>query len=396
MTNLFLSGFELNSLTADHEWTNITNSPSISTLTVRTGTYAGNIASLTSGAGKFWEYQFKSADTNGDYRLTYYLNIASYPDVDTTITNIATNAGIQNATLVLTTTGTLKLFRADGVTQIGSASSVLNTGQWYCIELRHDSSTVAGTHTIQARIDQAAVFASATNLTLAGVNNFTIGGNLEGELATTINIFFDDVSLNDGSWMGDGKILTLKPSAAGDVNTFATQTGGTAGAANNFTRVNEVTPNDATSFNGSSTLNQEDLFNMDDSGIGVSDVVNVVAVNARFRNSTADATAAIKFEIEKTGSGTIQQSAGIIPNSITWKTNATAVPKLAPLITYLDPDGAAWTKTTLDSMQSGYKLTTAPGTAGRRIDVTKLWINVHYTPVAAAATVKKLAALGVG
>ena len=69
-----------------------------------------------------------------------------------------------------------------------------------------------------------------------------------------------------------------------------------------------------------------------------------------------------------------------MPNSTTWKTNATTTTLGYPITAYTDPDGAAWTNTTLDSMQIGYKLTTAPGTAGRRIDVTTIWAYVDYTP----------------
>jgi hypothetical protein len=220
---------------------------------------------------------------------------------------------------------------------------------------------------------------------VGGVTKFGLGVALTTGETASANIFFDDVAINDATggsqntFAGSGKVLRLKPNATGDANTFATQTGGTAGGANNFTRVNETTPNDATSFNGSTTVNEHDLFNVDASAIGATDTVNVVHVNGRFRDSTADATQTIKFEIEKAAAGTILQSSAIIPNTTTWVTNSVNAPHNPVLTTYTNPDGAAWTQTTLDSMQIGYKLT-VDGSGTRRIDVTNVWATVDYTP----------------
>jgi hypothetical protein len=110
--------------------------------------------------------------------------------------------------------------------------------------------------------------------------------------------------------------------------------------------------------------------------------VNVVEVWGRFRNDTADASQNFRFEIEKTGSGTKTLSATIVPNSTTWKTNAIATPWTAPIVTYQDPDSAAWTLTTLDSMQIGYKLT-QDGTGTRQIQVSSVSAIVDYTPYVA-------------
>jgi hypothetical protein len=402
MARIITNGFEMNSTTAGHEWEAVVGAV-ISTSVVRTGTYAGNIPSLVSGVGKYFQHQFALSDTAGDYYLRFYLYIDTTPDATTAIAQISNDLGTNGISLQLLTNRTLKLIISSGSTQIGNISSALNTAQWYCIEIHYNSSPAAGSQVCECRIDQASPFATSSALTLVNPDNFAIGANLQGNAATTLNLYFDDVAFNDStganqnSWPGSGKVINLKPSAAGDVNTFGTQTGGTAGAGNNFTRVNEGVPDDASTFNGSSTLNQEDLFNMDDSGIGASDTINVVAVNGRFRNSTADATAKIKFEIEKAASGTILQSAAITVNSTTWKTNAIGLPRTAPIVSYANPDGAAWTQALLDSMQAGYKLTTGPGTAGRRIDVTKLWVTVDYTPVSTSGKRSSpLALLGVG
>lgn len=387
MARLWQSGFELNSQTALIEWDfNWGNYTSISSSLKRSGGYAFNISALDNGSGSSIGKQFSALDAAGPYFFRFYLDITTLPSADTKISIIQDNGGTIYHGIGLTTTGKLQLF--DNVGQVGSYSAALSTGQWYMIEGKFDNSGGASHGIVEAKIDGTS-FASSTTKTLSNVNTLYIGGNLTNDGAATFNVSYDDVAINDStgasqtSYPGSGKIIHLKPSAAGDVNTFATQTGGTAGASNNYTRVDEIPPDDATSFNGSSTLNQEDLFNCDDSGIGASDTVNVVAIGGRFRNSTADTTGAFKFEVEKAASGTKTQSAAIIPNSTTWKTNAKAVPYNYPITTYADPDSAAWTQTTLDSMQIGYIDTANPGTAGRRCEITTVWASVDYTPAVA-------------
>lgn len=394
MARLFTNGFENNSLAT--EWDAVVSTPTVDATIFRSGVYALKISSLSSGAEKGVSKTFAASNNNGPFWLRFYFYLTTAPSADNVICKINDSGGSTRIYLVLTSTGALKLFDEDG--QIGSASSALSTSTWYCIEMKYDLTGGAGAHIVEARIDQAAAFASASNRSITnGCTKFDLGGNCFAEANTTGIWYFDDVALNDSAagtgqtaYPGSGKVIRLKPTAAGDANTFATQTGGTAGAANNYTRVNEVAPNDATTFNGSSVLNQEDMFDLEASGIGASDTVNLVEIHGRFRNSTADNAATIKFQAKKTSGGTISQSAGITPNTTSWNTDKTAAPKTAPLTLYTDPDGSAWTSTTVDSMQAGYKLTTGPGTGSRRIDVTNVYALVDYTPATFVTTTKTI------
>jgi len=382
MARLLTLGFELKSVTAGIEFdsSNGTGTKSISTATKKSG--AASLRVNPTSDYWFLGHQYRSNASTGKVFARFLLNIASLPNTTTSIFAFAasTTGGNSGAQLRLTTSGSIELGYFNGSWNlIGTSSTTLSTNTFYRIEISYDDSVANNTAILYINGNQEV---TGNGNDLAGNGCIQLGNIFD---AGTEDLYFDDIAVNDtnGSFQnnlpGDGNIILLSPSAAGDVNTFATQTGGTAGAANNFTRVDELPPNDATDFNGSAILNQEDLFNVTDSGIGASDRVNVVEVGLRFRNSTADTAATIKAEIEKTGSGTKTQSAGITPNSTTWKTNATAAPKNSPIITYQDPDGAAWTQTTLDSMQIGYKLTTGPGTAGRRVDVSAVWAYVDYT-----------------
>jgi hypothetical protein len=386
MARVFQDGFELNSATINiSNWSAIGSGTTISSTTVRSGNYSGRISSLTSGAAKGFLKKWLSTAGNGPYFGRAYIYIVTYPSAANTIMYFSastTFGSTVRCSIKLNSDGTLTLHDNAGA-QIGSASSVLSTGVWYLVELKTDTTQATGSRIIEGRLN-GTVFATSNTKSQASSFAFAVGGNLLLETQTQGEWFFDDVAVNDGSgsfqnsYPGSGKIIHLLPNASGDANTFSTQVGGTSGASNNYTRVNEVPPNDATSYNGSNTLNTEDSFNCQDSGIGSSDTVNVVAVGARFRNNVADTTTAIKFRLKKESGGTVIESANIVPNTTAWNTNGTADPRNFPIITHTDPDNSAWTKSTLDSLQIGYKIAVG-GT--NRIDVTNIWASVDYTPI---------------
>lgn len=392
------TGFELNSSTANVE-INVIGTAGQSIVSAvtngapRTGTYAAKIASMTSATPAGYLHKYNGTAQNAGY-LSVYLYVHTRPSADNMIAYLSANSTLGStprASLKLASDGTLKLFDNAG-SQVGSASSALTVDTWYHVELKSDATAASGSRVIEARLAES-VFATTSAGTQSTIFAWAVGGNLASEAQTQGEWYFDDLVLKDDGYPGAGKLGIMRPDSAGDANTFATQTGGSAGAGNNFGRVNETTPDDATSFNGSSTLNEEDLFNMGASGTASGDTINVVFGGGRFRNSTADTTAAFKFEIMKTTGGTKSQSAAIVPNTTSWNTNATNVPRNYQIISTTDPDGAAWTggtSGTLDSMQFGYKLTTAPGTAGRRIDVTAVWVYFYYTPSAGGSSIKTI------
>lgn len=392
MARLFSNGVELNSTGGNVEFTAISgaavqpNSPGF----LRSGAYCAQAAPVNSTAASTFRQHFAAANINVVFVRAFFYIWSAFgnPNVDTTIFMLNDGNDFTTPLLYakLTSTGTITLFDEDG--QIGSASSALAQDTWHMLEFKFDRSAASGSHVMEGKIN-GDVFATASNRAVgAGVQYCNWGCNMLSEGANAGAFYFDDMAINDNSgsfqnsYPGLGKLAVSRPNAAGDVNTFATQTGGTAGAANNFTRVDEVTPNDATDFNGSSTLNQEDMFNFDNfSTIGANDIINCVHLNARFRNSTADTTAAITFSIIKTSGGTKSSSSAFVPNSVTWRSNQSADPRTAVITLYADPDGNPWTLTTLNSLQAGYKLTTAPAVGGRRIDVSYLNVTVDYTPV---------------
>lgn len=376
MARKWQGGAELNSSTDGMEVDLNSGTVSVSTTTVRTGTYAWR-ANPTAGTG-FWRVHVFSSNQNSGGYLRVYVNIATLPGTTIQLIRFSDTANAQLCSLRLTSTGTLTLNAANN-SQVGSASAALNTGTWYRLELKCDATNATGT--IDGRIDGVS-FASGNNTSRGSWARILWGAITPN---STCNIFFDDVAINDSSgaaqtsFPGSGKIFHLKPNASGDANSWL-KNGGSAGDSNNYQLTDEVTPNDGTDYVMSGVNGNSDMYNMEVSGLSGSDTVNVVMVGGRLTNDVFDNQLPARLQIEKTASGTKTQSADIIPSGTTYFTNNnTLLVAPYPVITYTDPDGAAWTSTTLDSHQAGV---TISGTSalGNRIILSTIWTSVDYTP----------------
>ncbi len=395
MARLWQSGFELNSTASNMEFSSANGV--IQATTVRSGGFAGQITSLSSGSAKGFAYQFATPAANGPYFFRIYINIATLPSAANRIISLNNTSGLTGTSEIsikLTNAGVLQLF--NGVTQIGSNSAVLSTNTWYCIEIKFDNTGGAAAGIAEARIDQGTAFATASNLTIAaGILELSIGGNLLFEAQTTGNWFFDDLAINDSTgtkqtgYPGSGKIIHLKPAANGDTVQWATGNGGTGTApTGNYTRVQDVPPDDATTYNQNHTLNNLDHFTLDATPAAISsgDTINVVQVNVRSGNSDGVNTGDdIQAQLESQASGTLVSGSTIAgTSSTTFRTNGLTTVQNPTLTSYTDPQGGgAWTKALLDTAQAGYKTTATHIVATR---VSTVWVSVDSTPVAVAAT----------
>ncbi len=385
MAILFRSCFGLNSLTTSMEWDAAVGA-TIATVTLPSGNsgLAGKISSLASGVNQRFRTQFKSAGNNGPFFFKSDYQVTTLPSAENRIFAVSssstTGTGVA-AYITIDNSGFLRLYDSTGV--IGSPSAALSLSTWYRIEILFDRTAASGSQVVKAMIN-GVLFASGTTQTIANsILHAYYGGNLNSEAQTTGVWYFANIGINDNtgsferSYVGPSNMIHLNPNAAGDSNSFAVQVGGTIGGANNYTRVNEIPPNDATSYNGSAVLAQEDLFKCAASGVPTNSVIRAVMIGVRMADLvSADATTAFKVEVIKASGGTKTQSGTLIPNSTTWKTNATAAPLIYPIIAYNDPDGNPWTQATLDTLQVGYALT---ATNVQTIAVSNIWALVEYT-----------------
>ncbi|MEO3860873.1 hypothetical protein [Acrocarpospora sp. B8E8] len=372
MARLWQCGFELGTLSANVEITATLGTTALSTTTVRTGSRALRIATTNTTSSVRYHVFSSNQAVAGFQRV--YLFVASLPSATTYICRFLDTANSSTGSIRLTTAGRLQLMTANG-NQIGSDSDILATNTWYMVELGTDAT---GSGTLEGRLDGVS-FASGANSSQGDWARITLGVITTN---ATADLFFDDWAINDASgsaqnsWPGPGGILHLIPNGDGDSHGWS-NTSNAAGSANNYQLVDESPPNDTTDLVQTGTPDATDMYALADSGIGASDTVSVVAVGLRLRNNTADPTAAVRTQIEKTSAGTIAQGSAIVSNSTAFATNSPVEPRNYSLVTYADPDGAAWTQATLDSAQAGVKLTVANA---QRIQVTALWVSVDYTP----------------
>jgi hypothetical protein len=278
MARLITAGAELNTLTTSVEIAGSGGAAmSVSSSIVKSGSYAYRCNGLSSGVNSFLSFQTTSVLDVAFARVNFY--VATLPTAANTVIRLNDGSNNTRARLTIDSTGKLSM------PSINTNGPTLSVGFWYCIEFRLDRTPASGSHQVYCRVNGGNEFGSSALTLSSGFNRFWVGGNMNAtaETQTTGDWYFDDIAVNDNtgsyqnSYPGPGSVIALRPNAAGDVNTFATQTGGTAGAGNNFGRVNEVTPDDATTFNGSSTLNEEDLFNCGDSGLPANAIVSVVS-----------------------------------------------------------------------------------------------------------------------
>lgn len=390
MARMWTCGFELQSTSAEfgvNSGVIVTGSPSISTTVHRAGTASLRINS--SAATQFVEHQI----TTGVVMRTLhrlYLRVATLPDTATNIYGIG-QSGYFPALLRLQTDGTLVLRDGFTETTLTGTSAALTTGRWYRVEL--DYTDVSGTLTsgvsaFKGYLD-GVQFSNAMCSNINGFSRIRMGV----QLAATTDFYMDDIAINDttGSAQtglpGPGSVVHLRPNAAGDNNGWATAVGGTAGASNNYTRVSERTPDDATSYNqttatGTTTI---DDFNVEDratAGIGSSDTITLVQVGGRVASDNTTA-ASIVYRLKGQASGTVQESASVTVANTSWSVHAGQSPRPYQLTAYVNPQGsAAWTPSALDGIQIGVRGDVSQTTVRR---VSTLWALVDFQPLTTAA-----------
>ncbi len=370
---LVSSGFELNSATDGMEWTTSGGTPTIDATTFRSGAYALR----TDASLEYARFQFESADTAGDYYARAYIRIASLPDGIATVMAFVDSSAVKRAYLRMGTGGALTLLDEDG--SIGSVSGNLSTDVWYRLELRMNTVPSAGSHVVDGKIDGTSFASSSSRSISTNVSVISIGARAAGTEAgplTSVDYYWDDVAVNKGigasqnSFPGEGQIIHLRPSSDDSTNTAWT---------NGFANVDEVTPNDATDLVSETTSGDIDDYNIDDSSIGASDVVNLVSVGVRFNSSSATQED-FRVRLRDSTTGIAIESNNLSPASTTWTTNATAAPKLHPLTAYTRPEqDSVWLDAQLDTAQIGVRdVLSGTGTA----QVTALWLLVDYSPPA--------------
>lgn len=377
MARLHSTGFELNSTTANVEAT-VQSNTVISTTLPRSGSY-GIEQTPASALQTYYGYQFASAAGNGPFYLRGYFRINTSPSGTTGIMTLDNSATPTTsiASIQIDTNEQLILRDEDG--QIGSNSSAIALDTWHMIELMVDLTGGGGSHVVRARLN-GVEFAAATDRNLsAGVNHFFVGSDVDNNSAANAGIYYwDDIALNDStgsfenSYPGSEQYKHLKPNATGDNEDWT----------NDYTNIDEITPDDVTTYIEGTASNQIEDVNLEASGL-TTETIKVVHVGARYAASPAGSTTFV-LRVKATSGGTVEESSNLSPGG-TYVTNKTSAPFNFHLTLYDLPGASttAWTPTELDTAQIGARVVTF---STSNVRVSTMWLGVGYAAAAGSAS----------
>lgn len=377
---LWSSGAELNSATSAVEWDTVTGGGvTVVTSPKRSGSYALDILKTSTGAIETIKENIRASVVSTDDCFRGYLNITTAVNTLIPIMQFTDTAGTAKTSIRLATDNTLELWKdlAAAPAKLGSSSSALSTGTWYKVELCATYTTGTATGYLDGS-------SFASGVTTAITTNAIL--NVGFVASATGHITFDDMAWNDNGGSsqtgqpGTGSITHLHPNATGD-NSNGTPTG----AATGWQCTNEVPPDDATTYQSLTTVNDILDVNIESSstgGIGASDTITLVQVGYRGAESSASSNTE-NVRIKSQASGTTTSGTSTTHDDTTYRTNGDAIPRLYTLTSYVDPQaGGAWTTSLLDTAQIGFKNTVH--NANSRL--TNLWALVEYVPAAATNT----------
>lgn len=375
----------LQSAVVNHEWrTAQTGTPTIETsLGVRSN---GTSLRFAPGAAKSIQHIFTT--TQGAYfaRIYFYL-VAGNNTNNLTFWSILNGATarigfrLTNAGAVLK----LQLMNFEDSAQIGATSPTLSTGVIYRLELGWDSTTLAST-TVEARLyaasDEATLLwnpSGSANLA-ANPDRWNVGNGNDATLDFTITdcLICDSSGSGMNTWCGQGSLVYLLPD--GDSGTPQWARGGTDSGAN-FSQVNNVPPNDVTSYVQSNTSGQVDLYTLGatPAAVGSGDTIRWVTVGARFAISSTtggdpDFATRLSSGGNSADSGNLSGAGATAYNSY-----QTTLGNFAQVL-YTKPGGGAFTKADLDGLLAGIVETV---TDTHFIRVTELWVIAEHGPAGA-------------
>lgn len=409
MARLHTSGFEINDLTSDSvapgtdgdgqytipEWTTVVGAAcSITADAARSGNFGLRVSGLSSGTRSGVFFRTQSVAALGVRFLRAYLYVVTPPSAANRIAFFTGTAagGTQAVWVALNNDMTLTLGDEDGA--IGTGTTVLALNTWYRINLEIDNDNVDPGDIAGLFINGVEEVRSTARSIAATLGGYQLGGNLNGEAHTVGEWYFDDVALNDETGTEDithppaGSVvhmLVTGHSAAhapgiqgtdwdtgtGDELDVAAGTGLTA-----WEMLDEASPDMDTTWikllvASSGVANRAHhytLQNCADVGIGAEDTIRFVHTLLFIRGVTTSNCSYVASQ--RVQSGTVASTGTITNGSVDWNMKNGAIPKWGLQVAYTDPDLAAWTPTTLDGLELGF----------RAIDISP---NPHITWLAA-------------
>lgn len=265
---------------------------------------------------------------------------------DMTIGFNADTGAVNHVTVVLTTTGTLNVYRGPGAgILLGTVAGAFSSSSWVFVEMKVTVSDTVGV--IEVRLNGST--SPTINVTGADTRNAGTSTNID---QMTLNHnggsgHYDDwYILNTlgsapvNTFLGDCRVHTLSPSGNGTSSQFV---GSDADSVNNYLLVNEQ-PFDTANYVGSATVNNKDTYAMTDLA---GTVVTVFATQEVAYAAKSDAGAATIKTVVRSGATDYASSAGTLATSY------------APFVNLREVDPAttaAWTTSGVNAAEVGVQV----------------------------------------
>lgn len=359
MTTLCVHGFE----TGDNsDFFTTGGTFSVQSGTVRTGTYALRCNPTTTATGFVALGNSPAVGSSMNATTHYsrfYFRYATKPaSGDEPIAVWRKSGGTMHAELRLDSTGVLKTYDVTP-TLLNTGTTVLSANTWYRIEVKL---VMSASGTFDVKIDGVAEITSGTVTMDANATNYLLLGKVTNRNGNTVDFFYDDTRVDSAAYPGAGQVVALKANGSGNYTQWSTGTG------TSYLEVDEVPPDNDTTYIGSSTNTDASTFAMENSSVySISGTINCVRSVAVCRDEGG--ASAIKARLRS--STTDSDSSG---------QNLTTTYSTVSKIYDTDPaTGAAWTTSGLDGVEIG--VVNGAAVASR---CTAVYAYVDYTPPATA------------
>ena len=294
---------------------------------------------LYAGSG----YIVKSFDEQATWVAGVALKLDALPTGNGAVFMFLDVGGDAQACLCISSTGALILKRGStsGIT-LATSDEALQAGKWYYVEGKITIANSGGTFSARINGRECASYTGDTRYSTSyeKANAIKMYG-----MPSAVKIWYDDLYICDGTgsshndYLGDVRVDTLFPSAAGNATEFTP-----TGSANNWENVDDTSPDEDTSYNASDTAGQKDSFGFSDLSALSSTVLGVQA-NMLVRKD--DAGTRILRSLIRTGGTDYEGSDLSLADSYT---NLTQIWMQNP------STAAAWTEAEVNAAEFGYKV----------------------------------------
>lgn len=320
---------------------------------VDTPSRIGIVASVTRfGVGKsiFFRDNFTSIGKNFDANTsaTIFVNVSHYSTtVDVGNTGSNTNITFGDSataqfTISFARNGSIRLYRGTNAgTLLATYLNAFVINEWNNFQFKIKIDPVAGTFAVRKNGSSTDSFSATGLITRQTSNSYAnymlVSCNYNGDYFDDLYVF-DDSGSAPNNWTGDLRSYSLTAVADTAQKDFTPQ-----GAVDNYANVGKFSTNNAT-YNYSSTVGQEDLFDITDLSVVPSFISSVV----------------VKTVMEKSDSDPREGQPVILSNVTT--SLGTSVLLSTSWVGYLsnwslDPDtSAAWNAAGVNNLQVGYKV----------------------------------------